>query len=178
MTLQADSIAISLMKVSSDEQVRRKKRLVEYFEGKTFSNDSITHFFVIQWTIYFEFNPITITVDELKSTGRFGIIQNVDIRKQIISTYNTYTIFTDNFQPYYERNREELRKLTLKIPGVIDYEILRNKTKPNIIDALNDDELKNRILANYAIRLNIEIGNLQNENQLLLKQLKNYLFEL
>ena len=114
--LEADSIAISEIKMVSNEQVKRKNKLIEYFEGKQFTNDSIAHFFSSQWEITYEFNPITITIDELKSTGRIGLIQNSSIRKQIIKTYNTYENFTNNFQSYYERGREELRQITLKIP--------------------------------------------------------------
>jgi hypothetical protein len=176
--LQADSIAISAIKLTSDEQVSRKNKLIEYFEGIPYSNDSIAHYFAMQWGISFEFNPITITVDELKSSGRLGVIQSMSIRKQIIKTYNTYERFTNNFQSYYERNREELRKLALKIPRVFDKESFTNATTPNIINALNDDELKNRVLANYAISVNRELQNLQKENQYLIEQLKNYLSEL
>ena len=117
-------------------------------------------------------------MDELKSTGRFGVIQNVNIRKQINKTYNTYENFTNNLQPYYERGREELRKLALKIPRVFNNASFKNATTPNIIDALNDDELKNLVLANYAVSLNEKLQILQNQNELLLKQLKNYVSKL
>ena len=172
--LEADSIGISKIKMISNEQVKRKNKLIEYFEGKQFTNDSIAHFFSFQWEITYEFNPITITIDELKSTGRIGLIQNSNIRKQIIKTYNTYENFTNNFQSYYERGREELRQITLKIPGVFDNEFTINSKTPDIIDALNNDELKNRVLANYAVTLNEKLQILQNENRLLLKQLKKY----
>ena len=176
--LQADSIAISEIKKISNEQVKTKNKLIEYFEGKPFTNDSIAHFFALQWEITYEFNPITITMDELKSTGRFGVIQKVSIRKQINKTYNTYENFTNNLQPYYERGREELRKLALKIPRVFNNSSFKNATTPNIIDALNNDELKNLVLANYAVSLNEKLQILQNQNELLLKQLKNYVSKL
>jgi hypothetical protein len=172
--LEADSIGISKIKMISNEQVKRKNKLIEYFEGKQFTNDSIAHFFSFQWEITYEFNPITITIDELKSTGRIGLIQNSNIRKQIIKTYNTYENFTNNFQSYYERGREELRQITLKIPGVFDNEFTINSKTPDIIDALNNDELKNRVLANYAVTLNEKLQILQNQNRLLLNQLKKY----
>ncbi|MDT0540204.1 DUF6090 family protein [Croceitalea sp. P059] len=172
--LQDDSIVISEIKMVSNEQVKRKNKLIEYFEGKEFTNDSIAHFFSSQWEITYEFNPITITIDELKSTGRIGLIQNSNTRKQIIKTYNTYENFTNNFQSYYERGREELRQIALKIPRVFDDRLTINSKTPDIIDALNNDELKNRVLANYAVTLNEKLQILQDQNRLLIKQLKQY----
>ena len=176
--LQADSLAISMLKVASDQQVRTKGKLIEYFEGRTFSNDSIAHFFGQQWGMPFGFNPITTTIDEMKSSGRIGIIQNINLRKQIIKTYNSYQIFINGSQTYYERNRIELRKLAFKIPRVFDVETLKNAIKPDIIEALKSDELKNGIMANYAISVNGELAELQSKNQQLIKQLKNYLSKL
>lgn len=176
--LQADSIAISVMKIASDEQVRRKEKLNEYFDGRTFSNDSISHFFIEQWGMPVGFNPITTTLDEMKSTGRISVIQNPDLRKRIIKTYNNYQVFINGSQAYYERHRAELRKLAFKIPRVFDVQSLKNATKPNIVEALKDDELKNRVMTNYAVTVNGELTDLQNENHQLLNRLNSYFSEL
>jgi len=176
--LQVDSIAISEIKIASDEQVRRKQKLCEYLDGKTFSNDSISDFFALQWGMPVGFNPSTTTLDEMKSTGRITVIQNPNLRKQIIITYNNYQIFINGSQAYYERNRAELRKLAFKIPRVFDLESLKNSSKPDIVKALKDNELKNGIMANYAVSVNGELAKLQNENQQLLKRLNKYFSEL
>ena len=176
--LQEDSLAISVIRIASDEQVRRKKKLYEYFDGKTFSNDSISRFFALQWGMSVGFNPITTTLDEMKNTGRISVIKKSDLRKQIIKTYNNYQIFINGTQAYYERNRGELRKLAFKIPRVFDVDALNNAIGPDIIEALKNDELKNGVLANYAVSVNGELAVLQNENYQLLKRLKKYLSKL
>ncbi len=176
--LQTDSIAISVIKSGSDEQVRRKDRLLEYFEGKALSNDSIAYFFIEQWGMPVGFNPITTTLDEMKSTGRIGLVRNADLRKGIISTYNDYQVFINGVQAYYMHSHAELRKLAFKIPGIFDTRVLKNGTNPDLVEALKDDELKNRILTNYAVTLNMELSELQIENHELLKQLRTYLAKL
>jgi hypothetical protein len=176
--LEIDSISISDIKIVSDEQVRRKEKLYDYFEGQEFSNDSIAHFFGLQWGTAVGFNPVTTTVDEMTSTGGISVIQNPDVRKEIIKTYNYYQHFINGSQAYYERNRGELRKLAFRIPRVFDVESLNNATKPDIIEALKNNELRNGILANYAVSVNGELAALQEENQELLKLLNKYLSEL
>jgi hypothetical protein len=177
--LQADSLAISGIKFYSDDQVRRKEKLRTYFEGQTYSNDSLYHFFSSQWGMPVGFNPNTTTVDEMKSSGRLGVIRNNDLRKLIIKTYNSYQIFINGTQAYYERNRAELRKIVFReIPGAFDFETLKNAIKPDIIEALKNDELKNGILANYAVSVNGELADLQHDNLQLLNTLRIYLSKL
>jgi len=171
---KADSIAISAIKINSDEQVRTKNKLVEYFKGQVFSNDSIASFFYKQWSMSVGFNPTTVTIDEMKSTGRLRLIQKTDLRKRIIKTYNDYQIFINGSQSDYERHRGELRKLAVKIPRVVDVQILKNATSPNIIEALKNAELKNSVLSNYAVNVNSALTNLEKENHTLLNELNRY----
>jgi len=132
----------------------------------------------MQWGMSVSFNPITTTFDEMKSTGRISVIQNSDLRKKIIKTYNNYQVFINGDQAHYERNRGELRKLAFKIPRVFDVESLNNAIKPDIIEALKDNELRNGILANYAISVNEELEGLQRDNKQLLTRLRSYLSEI
>ena len=164
--------------MNSDEQVRRKKKLYQYFEGQPFSNDSIAHFFAMQWGMSVNFNPITITFDELRSTGRISLIQDPEIRKKILNTYNSYQIFINGGLGYYERHRAELRKLAFKIPRVIDQDALNNPSPPDIISALEDHQLRNAVLANYAVTVNDILDNLQRDNVESIQYLKSYLSEL
>ena len=172
--LEGDSIAIAQIKIDSDEQVRRKEKLYEYFEGAPYTNDSISHFFDMQWGMGLGFNPITTTLDEMKSSGRISVVQNTDIRKQIIKTYNNYLAFTNGTQSYYERQRGEIRKLAFKIPRVFDVQSLKNPIVPDIIEALKNDEIKNAILTNYAVTVNTDLTKLQKENSMLLAKLRKY----
>jgi len=173
--LEGDSIAIAQIKIDSDEQVLRKGKLYNYFEGASYNNDSISRFFDMQWGMPLGFNPTTTTLDEMKSSGRISVIQNPDIRKQIIKTYNNYQVFTNGTQAYYERQRGEVRKLAFKIPRVFDVQSLKNAVTPDIITALKNDELKNAILTNYALTVNRDLTVLQEENHKLLARLREYI---
>ncbi|WP_223034353.1 DUF6090 family protein [Hanstruepera marina] len=176
--LQSDSIAINDLIIMSNEQVRRKEKLHNYFDGHQFSNDSIAHFFAPQWGMPVGFVPNTVTLDEMKSSGGISLIGKQDIRKNIIEMYNTYQEFINGDQAYYERNRFELRKMAFKIPHVFDSASLNNAIKPDIVEALKNDELRNGILANYAIGVNKELITLQEKNHELLKLLTTYLSQL
>lgn len=172
--LQADSIALSKLKADSDEQVRRKKKLYEYLDGVSFPDDSIQHFFAKQWELSMGFNPTTTTFDEMKSAGRLNVVKDPGTRSMIIKTYNAYQAFVNGGQAYYERNRAELRKLAFKIPGVVDYKVLSNPMKADIPEALKGDELRNAVLANYAVTVNIELQEVQDVNHQLLEHLRGY----
>lgn len=169
--LQSDSIAINNLKIVSNEQVRRKEKLFEYFDGHQFSNDSIAHFFEMQWGMPVGFVPNTTMLDEMKSTGGISLIQKQAIRKKIIIIYNTYQEFINGDQAYYELNRFELRKMAFNIPYAFGNESLNSVVKPDIEKALNNHELRNGVLANYAFGVNAELTNLQEENLELLKLL-------
>ena len=173
--MRVDSVAIANIKLQSDEQVRRKRKLYRYLEGQAFPNDSIAYYFTMQWGMSVNFNPITTTFDELTSTGRISVIQDPEIRKKIITIYNTYETFNNGGLGYYERHRAELRKLAFKVPRVIDVDALENPTPPDIITALENEELRNAVLANYAVTVNDILNNLQQENEESLYQIKEYL---
>lgn len=176
--LQSDSIAINNLKIMSNEQIRRKEKLFEYFDGHQFPRDSIAHFFEIQWGMPVGFVPNTAMLDEMKSTGGISLIQEQDIRKKIIEIYNIYQEFINGDQAYYELNRFELRKMAFKIPYAFGNESLKSVVKPDIVEALNNHELRNGVLANYAFGVNRELTTLQEENRELLKLLTTYLSEL
>ncbi|PNQ73119.1 hypothetical protein C1T31_09010 [Hanstruepera neustonica] len=176
--LKSDSIAVSDLKTMSNEQVRRKEKLYEYFDGYQFSKDSIAYFFAIQWGMPVGFVPNTATIDEMRSAGGVSLIEKQDIRKKIIELYNTYQEFINGDQAYYERNRFELRKLAFKIPNVFDKESLKNAIEPDIVNALKNDELRNSVMANYAFGVNNELKVLQEKNAELLKLLTMYLSDL
>lgn len=172
--LQADSLAIGMLKADSDDQVRRKKKLYEYLDGIAFPEDSVQHFFAKQWELSMGFNPTTTTFDEMKSTGRLNVVQDPGLRSRIIKTYNAYQTFVNGGQAYYERNRAELRKLAFKIPGLIDHKVLSNPINADIAEALKNDELRNAVLANYAVTVNMQLEELQGVNHQLLEHLRAY----
>lgn len=173
--LQADSIAISNLKRVSDEQVRRKEKLFNYFEGQSFPKDSINYYFAMQWGMAVSFTPITTTFDEMKSTGRIVVIKDSPIRNNILKTYTNYQVFINTDQAYYERQRGELRKYAFKIPRLYLGENLKNEGQPDIVEALKDVELRNGIYYNYSFTVNEAVADLEQDNNQLLRRLRTYL---
>lgn len=93
LDLTTDSLAIAKYIEQSDLQVSSKLKLIEYMAKKDLAaEDSLSDYFVRQWALTYSFNPITTTLDEMKSTSNIGVVQNSDLRRKILETYNNYTL--------------------------------------------------------------------------------------
>jgi hypothetical protein len=186
-----DSTIISEMLSQSNKQLRAKyllhKYLIEQTDFVLFDNnlehypdfletneyhvDSLSSYFLIQWTSKsrYLFNPITTTIDEMKSTGKIGIIQNQEIRRSIIETYNSYETYKSNYQNNYQRQMEEILKLIFDIKPE-----LYTMDNSNIIEMFNDQRVRNRFEGNFVISQNRKIKELRQVNQNLLNELNGY----
>jgi len=174
--LKADSIAIADFKKESDEQVRTKNKLVDYYNGQSFAHDSLVLYFDAQWKPVYNFTPILTTLEEMKSTGNIGVITNISLRRKILETYNSYQVHIQKNEVIYNRLQEEFWKIILsKLPNLpLDYasETLNNF---DVETALKDFEIKNRLMLNHVKGMNNGIKNLQNINNQLLIELRSKL---
>jgi transcription antitermination factor NusG len=172
LDLQKDSVFISETRVRSKKQMESKNKLTRYFEGYLFIEDSLRIYFNEQWKPVSKFNPITTTVDEMKSTGNIGVIQNSDIRRNILETYNYYTTHINNTEERYYIQQNALGNLVVsKVPNIF-VEFYETTENFDIISVLNDYEIKNHFLGNYANGFNEALNNLQSENEKLLTVLR------
>jgi hypothetical protein len=168
LDLQKDSVFISEAKVRSKKQMESKDKVTRYLEGHPFIEDSLKIYFNEQWKPVPKFNPNTTTIDEMKSTGNIGVIQNTTIRRKIIETYNYYTIHINNVEERYYIQQNALGNLvTSKVPNIF-VEFYNTTDKFDIISVLNDFEIKNHFLGNFANGFNEALNKLQSENQKLL----------
>jgi hypothetical protein len=172
LDLQTDSIVISKTKKYSDRQALSKNKLQKYFEGKQIIEDSLASYFSYQWRPAAKFNPITTTLDEMKSTGNIGVIQNTSIRRKILETYNYYTTHIDNNEERYLIQQNALAELLQSsIPNIFS-EFLENYKALDIKALLNDFQVENGFLGNGVNDFNRAIDALQSKNSELLSALR------
>ena len=172
LDLQTDSIVISKAKETSDRQATTKNKLLSYYKGQQIKEDSLIFYFGEQWRNVPKFNPITTTLDEMKSTGNIGVIQNTSIRRKILETYNFYTTHINNLQERYLRQQDALGNLVQSSAPNIFSDIYENSEVLDIKPLLNDFQVKNRFLGNSVIGFNKAIYNLQSRNSQLLGALR------
>jgi hypothetical protein len=172
LDLQTDSIVISKVKKYSDRQALSKNKLKKYFEGKQIIEDSLVSYFKDQWRNDAKFNPITTTLDEMKSTGNIGVIQNTSIRRKILETYNYYTTHINNYEERYLIQQNTLAELLQSsIPNIFS-EFLENSKALDIKTLLNDFQVENGFLGNGVNDFNRAIDVLQSKNSELLSALR------
>ena len=126
---------------------------------------------MIQWTSKsrYPFNPITTTIDEMKSTGRIGIIRNQAIRRSIIETYNNYETYKLTYHNNYQLQMDELLKLIFdEIPE------LYTMDNSDIVKIFREQRVRNRFEGNFVISQNRLLRQLKKDNQNLLIELNGF----
>lgn len=178
LDLQSDSLTIAYMKNVSNIQLKAKQKLTDYFNQKTtYPNDSLSKFFNRQWRSLYSFNPITTTLDEMKSTGNIGVIKNLKLRRKILKVYNEYLLFKNYDERIYHTQQDETWKLLFsKVPNLYSAESFQDN-KTNIIEALSNFEIRNRILGNYVRGINHGLHQLEKTNSELLMALRKEINE-
>jgi hypothetical protein len=172
LDLQTDSIVIYEAKKYSDKQVLAKRKLEKHFEGKQITEDSLLSYFGNQWRHASKFNPITTTLDEMKSTGNIGVIQNTAIRRKILETYNYYTTHINNNEERYIIQQNALAgHIQSSIPNIFS-EFLESSKALDIKILLDDFQVENGFLGNGVLDFNRAINLMQSKNSELLRALR------
>ena len=187
--VQKDAIAIEELLQISNKQLKAKYKLQrylkehtdltfymsdlsvysEYIRQESYDMDSLKYYYRMQWQNRNQFTPITTTIDEMKSTGKIGIVRNKKLRRTIIETYNYYEDFiTSNQDRYLETQKELLRFVLDEVPEL--YQI--NNT--NLLQLFQDQRVLNRLEANFVSTLNSGLLALQQVNLNLLNELKKF----
>ena len=183
-----DSIAIDKLLNDSNKQVSSKyklqKFLKEYTDSKfntslkdypaiarkvNYNKDSIYDYWVSQWSQIYKFTPITTTIDEMKSTGKIGIITNKKLRQSIIETYNKYDYFLSYYQENYSTTLAENRKMLLD-----DIPELYLLSDESILELFQNKRVLNRFNANFVLTMNRGFIELQDVNLKLLNALNEW----
>jgi hypothetical protein len=172
LDLQKDSIFISSARQRSYQQMESKNKLIDYFEGQQITEDSLVAYFSPQWKPVPKFNPITTTLDEMKSTGDIKVIQNSTIRRKILETYNYYTTHINNTQERYHMQQNALGNLVISKAPNLFVHFYKTSEKLDIKSLLSDYEIKNLFLGNFANGFYEALNQLQVKNAELLHALR------
>ena len=172
LDLQTDSIAVSEFITTSNQQFKAKTKLIDYFNGSDIPKDTLLIIFNKQWQISYSFNPIVTTLDEMKSTGNIGVIQNSDLRRKILETYNNYKIHINKDEAIYNHQQEELWKVLFSRVPHLDTGVVFDTEIMDVRSALLDFEIKNLISGNYVRGMNIAVHKLNEWNTELIKTIR------
>lgn len=187
--LRKDSTSIRTLLTQSNAQVRAKyllkKYLVEHGDFRFYSTsfdhypeivkshyynkDSLTSYFHSQWQARYHFTPITTTIDEMKSTGKIGVIKDHQLRRSIIETYNSYESYKLNYENIYQRQQEEIYRLIFdEVPA------LYKMDNSSLIEIFKEPRVLNRFEGSFVIGQNSGLIQLEQVNQKLLNELNLY----
>jgi hypothetical protein len=141
----ADSLRLSELKNDLDKAVKSKMQFEGIIQEKNSTKDSLIVHFNNQADIITDFVPNSTTLDELKYSNGLNLISNAQLRRQIVTLYNSYD--------------DLIIKLKL---GTEKAQIIWSYTSKyvNNVNAITNDEIymllkdkffKNQILLNYLV---------------------------
>ena len=165
--LNNDVIALKEFTVDLESKKASKRKLESFLENKE-GIDSIEFHIVNQYILTDRFTPSNITIEELKNSGGLKIIRNVDLRRQIVSMYNSYSKEVHTEDLFLSQN--------LKLLDIAS-EYFKNVSQPSIDEinlALEDNKFINGIYTNFAKTREEAINDLHSECLDLIKNLEKY----
>ena len=165
--LNNDVIALKEFTVYLESKKASKRKLESFLENKE-GIDSIEFHIVNQYILTDRFTPSNITIEELKNSGGLKIIRNVDLRRQIVSMYNSYSKEVHTEDLFLSQN--------LKLLDIAS-EYFKNVSQPSIDEinlALEDNKFINGIYTNFAKTREEAINDLHSECLDLIKNLEKY----
>ena len=165
--LNNDVIALKEFTVDLESKKASKRKLESFLENKE-GIDSIEFHIVNQYILTERFTPSNITIEELKNSGGLKIIRNVDLRRQIVSMYNSYSKEVHTEDLFLSQN--------LKLLDIAS-EYFKNVSQPSIDEinlALEDNKFINGIYTNFAKTREEAINDLHSECLDLIKNLEKY----
>jgi len=147
--LQQDSTALHVLSIEAKKTSTSKSIILDMMDNQRIETDSLLTHFYNQWGAYNIFNPVTTTIDEMKSGDGLGVIRDTKLRRHLVSHYNFYENFKQEEQLFQNGTKEIFR---------LSRQHLKN------INSASDNEIKEALqipaLAN-AIRTNFANGRLE-----------------
>jgi len=166
--LKNDSIKLNQLGIFLKSKYASKEKIAPLLRGNKVAIDSIGFHFAIQWAISGRFTPTSITIEELKNSGSLNIIRDVNLRRQIVSLYNSYSIVSFTEDTFNSQNLK-----LIDIAGAY-FKSLMEPTRVEIYIALEDNKLINGIMANFTGTRKKAINDLQTQCLDLIQNLEKY----
>jgi len=141
--LSSDSLWLSLLNQKLDLAVKSKKKFVKILEEQNTANDSLIVYVNNQIDLLLDFVPNSSTFDELKNSNGLNLISNPQLKRQIVTLYNSYDNLILKLKLGTEKN-QILYGYASKFVNNID-----SITNDEIIELTNDNFFRNQMLLNY-----------------------------
>jgi hypothetical protein len=166
--LKNDSINLNRLDIFLKSKYASKEKIAPLLRGNKVAIDSIGFHFAIQWAISGRFTPTSITIEELKNSGSLNIIRDINLRRQIVSLYNSYSI-----ESFTEDTFNNANNKLVDLAGAYFKNIFEPKTD-EIYVALEDNKFINGIQTNLTFTRLRAINDLQTKCFDLIQNLEKY----
>ncbi|SFO03672.1 hypothetical protein SAMN04488519_103181 [Algoriphagus ornithinivorans] len=143
--LKADSLSLQEISATLQNAVRYKLVFSNHIEGKPANRDSINANFLNQYNILVDFIPNSNTLDELTYGNGLSLISNAELRRKIVSIYNTYDDLTRKLKIGQEKGQLVVNYVSLKVKNI------NEPTEEEINQLLKDPFYVNQTLMNYLV---------------------------
>lgn len=170
--LKNDSIKLNQFDMFLKSKSVSKAKIAPLLQGNNVAIDSIGFHFASQWAISGRFTPTNITIEELKNSGSLNIIRDDDLRRQIVSLYNSYSI-----ESFLEDTFNDTNYKLVALAGAYFKNIFEPKTD-EIFIALEDNKFINGIQTNLTFTRLRAINDLQTKCFDLIQNLEKYKAEI
>ena len=166
--LKNDALMLNQINIFLESKSASKSKIEPLLRGNKIEIDSIDFHFVNQWAVKNRFTPTNITIEELKNSGNLNIINDIELRRQIVSLYNNYSneLFSEDMF-----NSANVKLVDLA--GAY-FRNLLEPTKDEIYIALEDNKFVNGIIANFTFARKDAINDLQTQCANLIQNLQKY----
>jgi len=151
-----------------ETKLASKIMILPLLKGNNVEIDSIEFHFARQYGINGRFTPTNITIEELKNSGGLKIIRDVDLRRQLVSLYNSYSKEALTEDIFNSQNIKLLDIAAAYFKNVIQ------PTKDEIYIALEDNKFINGIYANFTDTRKNAINDLHTQCFNLIQNLEKY----
>ncbi|MET6992050.1 DUF6090 family protein [Sediminicola arcticus] len=141
--LRADSLRLSELKNDFELAVKSKKKFEKIIEGQPTTNDSLIFYVNNQIDLLTDFVPNSSTFDELKNSNGLNLISNPQLKRQIVTLYNSYADLILKLKLGTEKSQILYAHLSKYVNNI------NTITSDEIHVLLNDNFFKNQMLLNY-----------------------------
>jgi len=138
-----DSVKLSELLQNFEVAVKSKRRFEKIIEGQNTTNDSLIIYINNQIDYIKDFVPNTSTFDELKNSNGLNLISNPQLKRQIVTLYNSY----ENLILKLKLGTEKSQTLYAHLSKYVNN--INTITSEEIQVLLNDNFFRNQMLLNY-----------------------------
>lgn len=141
--LQADSMRLEKLNFDLEKAMQSKLIFEEYLSDQSELYDSISLHFMNQYFIQTDFIPNKATTDELLNSSGLNLITNPDLRREIVTLYNSYDELGVKLDLGTEKSQIILRYTSDKLDNIL------SPTDKEISNLMTDKFFVNQTRLNY-----------------------------